>query len=258
MDLLKENAIKYGFTSPHCFQDLFIQHNLNNVECLKVLLAKGLGFAIILGSSLVKLPQVFKIVANGSAQGISFLGVLLELLAVTANGAYSFNHGFPFSSYGEAVFLSLQTSLIALLVLWFGGSTISSVLFTLVYGTIVFGILQPGLIPEEALWWAQAANIPMVVVGKLIQVVTNLRAGHTGQLSAVTVFLLALGSLARVFTSIQETGDQVVVATYICSSAVNVLLALQVIYYWKATQKALEKSKGGKAGGKAAQKKKRN
>ena len=35
------------------------------------------------------------------------------------------------------------------------------------------------------------------------QVIANFRNGHTGQLSAVTVFMLAAGSLARIFTSIQ-------------------------------------------------------
>ena len=74
----------------------------------------------------------------------------------------------------------------------------------------------------------------MIVLGKLIQVIANFRQGHTGQLSAVTIFLLTLGSLARVFTSIQETGDKVVIATYICSSSINLVLSLQVLYYWNA------------------------
>ena len=47
------------------------------------------------------------------------------------------------------------------------------------------------------------ANIPMIVLGKLIQAVKNFQNGHTGQLSAITVFLLTAGSLARIFTSIQ-------------------------------------------------------
>ena len=66
----------------------------------------------------MKLPQILKILKSGSAKGISFTGTLLELVAVTANGAYSFSKGFPFNSYGEAVTLSLQSSLIALLILW--------------------------------------------------------------------------------------------------------------------------------------------
>ena len=73
----------------------------------------------------------------------------------------------------------------------------------------MFAITQPGLVPDNILWYGQAANIPMIVVGKLIQAATNYKNGHTGQLSAITVFLLTLGSLARIFTSIQDTGDQV-------------------------------------------------
>ena len=107
-----------------------------------------------------------------------------------------------------------------------------TVLFSLIYGVTVFAITTPGLVSEEVLWYGQAANIPMIVLGKLIQVVANIRQGHTGQLSAITTFLLTLGSLARVFTSIQETGDMVVISTYICSSTVNLILSAQLLYYW--------------------------
>ena len=91
----------------------------------------------------------------------------------------------------------------------YGGNTFSTILFSAIYGATVLAITQPGLVPEEVLWYGQAANIPMIVIGKLIQAITNFKNGHTGQLSAITVFLLTLGSLARIFTSIQDTGDQV-------------------------------------------------
>lgn len=38
---------------------------------------------------------------------------------------------------------------------------------------------------------------------QLIQATSNFRNGHTGQLSAISVFLLFAGSLARIFTSLQ-------------------------------------------------------
>ncbi len=37
------------------------------------------------------------------------------------------------------------------------------------------------------------------------KIIANFRNGHTGQLSAITTFLLALGAIARIFTSIQVT-----------------------------------------------------
>ena len=52
----------------------------------------------------------------------------------------------------------------------------------------------------------------------------------------------------------QETGDRLVIATYVASSAINIILALQVVYYWNAT-KALTSSSNKKAAG---SKKKRN
>lgn len=125
----------------------------------------------------------------------------------------------------------------------YDGNTIFTVLFSLIYGATVFAITTPGLVPTQVLWYGQAANIPMIVLGKMIQVIANYRQGHTGQLSAVTVFLLTLGSLARVFTSIQETGDMVVISTYICSSTVNLLLASQLIYYWNVDVNALDTKK---------------
>jgi len=223
-----------------CFQSLVVDVDYNNIPCIKLLASRGLGTAIVAGSTLVKFPQILKIVSNGDAAGLSFLGVLLELLAVTANGAYSFSQEFPFSAYGEAVFMSLQTSIIAILILWYGGNTFSTILFSAIYGATVLAITQPGLVPEEVLWYGQAANIPMIVIGKLIQAITNFKNGHTGQLSAITVFLLTLGSLARIFTSIQDTGDQVMILTFVVSSSVNVIIALQVLYYWNTTKEVLK------------------
>ena len=74
--------------------------------------SKGLGLGIVVGSSLVKLPQVnfgtiilvdnncelkvLKIAKSGSAEGISLTGTLLELAAITVSGAYNYSQGFPF------------------------------------------------------------------------------------------------------------------------------------------------------------------
>ena len=103
--------------------------NFSNLPCLKMAISKALGLAIVLGSSLVKLPQVLlppptqpalgkgplplplllpmplpltklpqvmKIFSSGSATGISLLAVLLELTAISFSGGYSFSQGFPF------------------------------------------------------------------------------------------------------------------------------------------------------------------
>merc|ERR1712018_484433 len=240
LQTIKTVVLSLQLLDEKCFQTLVIDSNYLDVPCLKLFVSRGLGTAIVAGSILVKFPQIIKILSSGDAAGLSFIGVLLELLAVTANGAYSFSQGFPFTAYGEAVFMSFQTSIIAILILWYGGNTLTTILFSAAYGAIVFAITQPGLVPDDVLWYGQAANIPMIVVGKLIQAATNYKNGHTGQLSAITVFLLTAGSLARIFTSIQETGDQVMILTFVVSSSVNVIIALQVLYYWNTTKQILK------------------
>ena len=73
----------------------------------------------------------------------------------------------------------------------------------------------------------------------MIQAFKNYQNGHTGQISAVTIFLLFLGSLARIFTSIQETGDSIIIFTFIIASLSNGVIAAQVLYYWKVTARIL-------------------
>jgi len=74
--------------------------------------------------------------------------------------------------------------------------------------------------------------ISVFMFTQLIQVMANYRNGSTGQLSAITIGLLFCGALARIFTSIQETGDITVIATYVVTFAVNAILLGQVLYYW--------------------------
>uniref|UniRef100_A0A2K6GJ91 Mannose-P-dolichol utilization defect 1 n=1 Tax=Propithecus coquereli TaxID=379532 RepID=A0A2K6GJ91_PROCO len=107
-----------------CYDQLFVQWDLLHVPCLKILLSKGLGLGIVAGSLLVKLPQVFKILGAKSAEGLSLQSVMLELVALTGTMVYSITNKFPFSSWGEALFLMLQTITICFLVMHYRGQTV--------------------------------------------------------------------------------------------------------------------------------------
>ena len=65
-----------------------------------------------------------------------------------------------------------------------------------------------------------------------MQIVANFRNGHTGQLSFIMVLLLFLGAMARIFTTIQETGDKVMLVTFLVSTVLNGTLVFQVLFYW--------------------------
>lgn len=215
-----------------CFEEFFVKLNFLNVPCLKLTISKCLGYSIILGSSIVKLPQVLKIFSAKSGEGISLPSVTLELVAISSTWAYSIGNGYPFSTYGEVVFLAAQTSCIAVMVLIYSNNMMHAVLYTSAYVGIMGFLLSPA-VPLEVLSFLNAANLVIVVLGKVIQIVTNIQNKGTGQLSAVTCLLLFLGSIARIFTSLQETGDSLVVLTYLLSSFTNGFIFAQIIYYWK-------------------------
>ncbi|XP_044104931.1 mannose-P-dolichol utilization defect 1 protein isoform X3 [Neovison vison] len=158
---------------------------------------------------------------------------MLELVALTGTMVYSITNKFPFSSWGEALFLMFQTITICFLVLHYRGQTVQGVTFLASYALVLLLLLSP-LTPLALITLLQASNMPAVVVGRLLQAATNYQNGHTGQLSAITVFLLFAGSLARIFTSIQETGDPLMAGTFVVSSLCNGLIAGQLLFYWNA------------------------
>lgn len=200
--------------------------------CFKALLSKGLGIGIIAGSVLVKVPQIMKILNSKSAAGLSIVSIMLDLMAITFHMSYSFVSGFPFSAWGDGTFLAIQTAAIAALVFLYGHrSSGKSLVFIIVYAIFVY-VLMGGITPAKFLWTAQGFNVPILLTGKLSQAVTNYKNGSTGQLSAVTCLMLFFGSLARIFTSVQETGDSMMIITYCVSTFANAVIVTQLMYYW--------------------------
>lgn len=204
---------------------------LISVPCFTSTLSKALGIGIIMGSLLVKVPQILKIYGNKSGEGISLFSVTLDLTAMTIYASYSFISAFPFSAWGDTAVLAIQTVIVAILVLYYHGYPLKALGYLLVYLGICV-VMMGGLVPLKVLWTLQGFNIPILLVGKLSQAYVNYKNGHTGQLSAVTLLMLFFGSLARIFTSIQETGDTMVIITYVASSFANSVLVFQLLYYW--------------------------
>lgn len=66
------------------------------------------------------------------------------------------------------------------------------------------------------------------------QIVTTFRAKSTGQLSFISAFMLFNGSLARVFTTIQETNDTLMLISFLVGFTLNAVIMLQFAIYWNA------------------------
>lgn len=218
-----------------CCHDILVDMKLEQA-CVSTIITKTLGYGIIFGSTLVKLPQILKLLAAQSGAGVSLLAVVLELLALTFSSSYSLANAFPLSAWGESLFLMLMTALIAFLIVYYDVRRSYAYVFVLAYGTLAY-VLMSGVLGRDTLWTLQVLNLPLIISGKLVQVAVNFRNGHTGHLSAITLCLIFGGSTTRIFTSIKETGDQVIILSFVLASVVNFILVAQLFYYWEKTNK---------------------
>jgi len=221
------------FMGEICFKELVLDQNFLHVPCLKLLLSKFLGFGVVAGSLVYKLPQMLKIQANRSAKGLSILSVILELLAVTISFSYSFNKGFPFLTFGESVFVAASNLVIISQILSFdhGGLGAAGLGGIALYGGAVY-LMVSGQVPISALQILQGCTTPITIASRLPQIWQNFRDKSTGQLSFITWFLNFAGSMARIFTTIQEVNDTLVLVGFIVGATLSGIILAQILFYW--------------------------
>ena len=75
-------------------------------------LSKLLGYGMVAGGAIVKIPQLIKILLDKSVYGISYSSLVLELATNWITIVYSWYRGNPFSIYGENVFIGFQNVII--------------------------------------------------------------------------------------------------------------------------------------------------
>jgi mannose-P-dolichol utilization defect 1 len=68
-----------------------------------------------------------------------------------------------------------------------------------------------------------------------LQIWSNFSNGNTGVLSAVTTFMNVAGTAGRLGTVLHETDDILLTVGSAAGAALNVVLALQILWYWQAT-----------------------
>lgn len=218
-----------------CYKKLILDIDLeNNPECVKLGISKALGIGIVAASSIVKVPQILKLVNSKSASGVSFLSYLLETSSLLTSLAYNVRNGFPFSTFGETALILGQNVIISVLVLKYNGRAGIAALFIAALAVGVASLFSEQLLTMQQLSYLQAGAGVLGVASKVPQIVAILQEGGTGQLSAFAVFNYLAGSLSRIFTTLQEVDDKLILYGFIAGFALNLVLALQMVYYWNA------------------------
>ncbi|GJJ74531.1 mannose-P-dolichol utilization defect 1 [Entomortierella parvispora] len=228
-----------------CYSSLIEDFNYRDVECIKYGISKGLGLGIVAGGAIVKVPQIIKIVQARTAKGISLPSYMLETFACVVSLAYNIRQNNPISTYGETFFVTIQNLIILGLMLHYSGKNTTA--FMVLSSFLFFGnilgrstsvtqydgsVVTTAWVSKEALTVLQGATIPINLFSKIPQIVENHRNKSTGQLSAFTIFNYFAGSLARVYTTLTEVDDVIILSGFLLSTLFNCILALQMALYW--------------------------
>ncbi|KAG5921899.1 hypothetical protein E4U42_005678 [Claviceps africana] len=226
-----------------CYQALLLDVDLDNTQCIKHAVSKGLGIGIVAASAIVKVPQIAKLVRSQSAEGVSFLSYLLETSAYLITLAYNVRNGFPFSTFGETALIMGQNVIICVLVLRYSGRAGTAAVLVAALATALAALFAEHVVDRRALSYLQAGAGVLGVASKLPQIAAIHQQGGTGQLSAFTVFNYLAGSLSRIFTTLQEVDDKLILYGFVSGFLLNAVLALQMVYYWNAPSPKVQGTK---------------
>eukprot|EP01084_Bolivina_argentea_P153883 268295_1 len=235
-----KRTIVEQLAGPECYYSMIEQGSwLSEIGCLKAIFAKLASYGIIIGSFALKAPQIFKIVMSQNVVGISAMSVYWELAGYITTTCYNMLMDNPISTYGELIAIIVQNCIIVVLVwLYAEAGSKPSVLHM---ASVVGGLLGLGiaclLIPEEYFFILPLSSVPVTLLSRMPQILTNLSNGHTGQLAPLTLLLSLAGGVVRLLTFIQQVGwDMGLIVNYGTGCITNAILVFQVIVYWRATQ----------------------
>ncbi|KAI4107010.1 MAG: hypothetical protein L6R37_001903 [Teloschistes peruensis] len=243
----------HSLLGPACYKTLILDLDIHpSSPCFSLLVSKTIGVGIITLSSIIKVPQILKLINSQSAAGISLPSVLLETFSYVVTVAYSARSGFPFTAWGETALIAVQDVVICALVFVLGqsaptrgmekkggdaGGQQGKILASVFLGAVAMGVyaLQDAKVVDMGtLQTLQAGAGAVGVLSKAPQIWSNWQMGGTGQLSAFTVFLYLAGSLSRIFTTLQEVPDRLILYGFMGAFLLNGVLAAQMVYYWSS------------------------
>jgi len=213
-----------------CYNTFIVENNFFDELCIKLFISKLLGLVIILGAMIIKVPQIINIITMNSAKGLDINSTYFELFSLGIVIAYNVQKGYHFSTYGEAVFVFAQNLILVYLILYYNKKVhifpIPLVGFLGITGALAFAL--PMWVSELTFTYT---NAPLTVISRLPQIYTNYKNRSTGALSGITYFLQFAGAIARVFTTLHQTGDVISLIGYSVAAFLNGVIFSQILIF---------------------------
>lgn len=205
----------------------------------------AVGYAIVVGSSILKVPQIVNVVRSQSAEGISLASILLECAMYSTSASWGLARGVDFKDYGESIIIMCQMVFLVTIVSFFSQRFR---LAALVLGAIlgINGAFAMRMLPKVLHEGMLAAQTVVLISSRLPQIYMNYRRRATGQLSFLTYFLALGGGCARCMTVLLNVSVEQGKYPLFCQQAIAAVLSAtivsQILYYGPKGRVAVGKS----------------
>lgn len=196
-----------------------------------LLLSRCLSYSVIAVSVVTKLPQVVSLLSAGSAHGVNVRGCWMETACYLISWSYGYFHAFHYSTYVEAVLLTVQSCAVVLLVvrysrLW----NLENAFFALITFAFVSLSLFKAL-PAGVLYILLLSTLPLSIASKLVQMRELHRLKQRGDVSLSSWSLATYCCAARLITVAVEVRDTQVFVNYLVAVVLNSVVVLQCLVY---------------------------
>jgi len=203
-------ATKYMIFREDCYEAFFTRFDFfTDQTCLKFTISKTLGYAIVGGATVYKVPQIKKILSDQSAKGISSFSYYFETIAFIQTLGLSMHLKMDFSIYGDAILILGQNAVVIFLIWKFDkgigmAEKVASAAFLTAYCIV---LVQDTMMTEELWGIVQSLSLAVPFFSRGPQIIKNFSEGSTGALSFVTMTLGWAGSMTRLLTVYAESDD---------------------------------------------------
>jgi mannose-P-dolichol utilization defect protein 1 len=161
------DLVYYLFTR-ECYETYVDKHDFLNIPCLKMLVSKALGYAIIAGSFILKLPQILIIISAKDVTGLNPSAFYLEVLTFQAGCAYNLLRGYPIDTWGENAVILIQNMILVMLLWTYSNvSLVQKLVSIAAFVSLGAAMFQ---LPTEIQWILPSASIPMSIMARMPQV----------------------------------------------------------------------------------------
>ncbi|XP_036336064.1 solute carrier family 66 member 3 [Rhagoletis pomonella] len=211
------------------------------MEAISNYFAKGLALVIadllslitVSSCLVIKVPQINTIRANKSSQGISVIGLCLELFSYTVMISYNYSSSYEFLSYMEYPILLLQEYVLIYYTFFYQDLLGARTQLVAVLYAIVATLIYFKLFPLIILTFLVPFCTPIGATSKVLQLIEILRSKDASSVSRTTWALSAFTNMTRIYTVYVQSNDSMLLSNFLISTFLSSSVFVAACVYRK-------------------------